>query len=78
MWEAERLLGEFDGRVKYGRLLRPGQEPGDVVFEEKRREDAMRAEDWGMVRWTWDDIDRDGVLAGRVGRALRARRRRGA
>ena len=77
-WEAERLLGEFDGRAKYGRLLRPGQEPGDVVFEEKRREDAMRAEDWGMVRWTWDDIDRDGVLAGRVGRALRARRRRGA
>jgi hypothetical protein len=34
-WEAERLVGEFDGRVKYGRLLRPGQDPGDAVFEEK-------------------------------------------
>jgi hypothetical protein len=41
-WEAERVVGEFDGRIKYGRLLRPGQDPGDVVFEEKRREDAVR------------------------------------
>ncbi|MGY1606477.1 MULTISPECIES: type IV toxin-antitoxin system AbiEi family antitoxin domain-containing protein [unclassified Geodermatophilus] len=78
VWETERLLGEFDGRVKYGRLLRPGQEPGDAVFEEKRREDAMRAEGWGMVRWTWDEISGSGPLAGRVGRALRLRRRAGA
>jgi hypothetical protein len=33
-WEDARLLGEFDGRVKYGRLLRPGQDPGDAVFQE--------------------------------------------
>ncbi|MGY1831437.1 hypothetical protein ACI8AA_13575 [Geodermatophilus sp. SYSU D01180] len=72
VWEPDRLLGEFDGRVKYGRLLRPGQEPGDAVFEEKRREDAMRAEGWGMVRWTWDELD--GALATRVSRALRRRR----
>ncbi|PRY49391.1 hypothetical protein LY71_106169 [Geodermatophilus tzadiensis] len=78
VWEAERLLGEFDGRVEYGRLLRPGQEPGDAVFDEKRREDAMRAEDHGMVRWTWGDLDRPGVVAGLVGRALQRRRRRGA
>ncbi|WP_448642553.1 hypothetical protein [Geodermatophilus sp. URMC 63] len=77
-WEAERVLGEFDGRVEYGRLLEPGQEPGDAVFAEKRREDAMRAEDRGVVRWTWHDLDRDAVLAERIGRALRARRRRGA
>ena len=25
-WEADRLVGEFDGRIKYGRLLRPGQD----------------------------------------------------
>ncbi|MGY1736665.1 type IV toxin-antitoxin system AbiEi family antitoxin domain-containing protein [Geodermatophilus sp. SYSU D00684] len=72
VWEPGRLLGEFDGRVKYGRLLRPGQDPGDAVFEEKRREDAMRGEGWGMVRWTWDELD--GALAIRVGRALRLRR----
>lgn len=56
-WEEQRVVGEFDGRVKYGRLLRPGQSPGDVVFEEKQREDAIRGEGWGMVRWTWADID---------------------
>ncbi len=71
------MLGEFDGRVEYGRLLRPGQPPGDVVFEEKRREDAMRGEDWGMVRWTWSEIDAPGVVAARVTRAL-GRRRAGA
>ncbi len=42
-------MGEFDGRIKYGRLLRPGQEAGDAVFEEKRREDAIRDEGWKVV-----------------------------
>ena len=31
-WEELRTLGEFDGREKYGRRLRPGQLPGDAVF----------------------------------------------
>lgn len=56
-WREHRLLGEFDGRIKYGRLLRPGQSPGDAVFEEKRREDALRAEAYGVVRWVWRDLD---------------------
>ncbi|MGY1815439.1 hypothetical protein [Blastococcus sp. SYSU D00820] len=73
-WEAERLLGEFDGRVKYGRLLRPGLSPGDAVFEEKLREDALREAGWGVVRWTWADIGRPGVLAERVRRGLLRRR----
>lgn len=75
-WEEARVVGEFDGRVEYGRMLRPGQEPGDVVFEEKRREDAFRDEDWGVVRWTWADLT-PAVLGPRVRRALdRGRRRR--
>ncbi|CAA9217064.1 MAG: hypothetical protein AVDCRST_MAG57-383 [uncultured Blastococcus sp.] len=69
-WEEQRLLGEFDGRVKYGRLLRPGQEPGDAVFEEKRREDAVRDEGWGVVRWVWSDLARPDRLAARVRRRL--------
>ncbi|MDN5916403.1 MAG: hypothetical protein L0I76_15095 [Pseudonocardia sp.] len=37
------VVGEFDGKIKYGRSLRPGQDPGDVVFEEKiRRGPAAR------------------------------------
>ncbi|SDF26143.1 hypothetical protein SAMN05660662_1601 [Blastococcus aurantiacus] len=74
-WEEHGLLGEFDGRVKYGRLLRPGQEPGDAVFAEKRREDAVRDEGWGVTRWVWADLVTGHRLAARVRRALdRARR----
>jgi hypothetical protein len=75
-WEAERVVGEFDGRVKYGRALGPGQHPGDAVFEEKRREDAIRDEGWLVVRWTWADLTPGGVVADRVGRALARGRRR--
>ena len=58
-WEEYRLLGEFDGEVKYGRFLRPGETPGDAVFREKRREDEMReVTSWGMVRLIWDDFAR--------------------
>jgi hypothetical protein len=76
-WEREHVVGEFDGRVKYGRLLRPGQNPGDVVFQEKRQEDALRDEDWGVARWTWADLT-PAVLGPRVRRELdRGRRRSG-
>jgi hypothetical protein len=69
-WEEQRIVGEFDGRVKYGRLLRPGQDPGDVVFDEKLREDEIRDEGWGVVRWTWGDLAVPGRVGDRVGRAL--------
>jgi hypothetical protein len=69
-WEKHRVIGEFDGRVKYGRLLVPGREPGDAVFTEKRREDAIRDEDWGVVRWVWSDLHRPDRLSARVRRAL--------
>ncbi|AFT99162.1 hypothetical protein AW168_38105 [Nocardia brasiliensis] len=54
---AAGVVGEFDGRVKYGRLLKPGQEPADALFEEKLREDAIRETGMLMVRWTWQDLD---------------------
>ena len=56
-WPEHRLLGEFDGRVKYGRLLRPGEDPGDAVFREKKREDLLRRiTGWSMIRITWGDL----------------------
>ena len=70
VWEHHRVVGEFNGRVKYGRLLRPEQDPGDAVFEEKRREDAIRDEGWRVVRWTWGDLGTSGRLGERVRRAL--------
>lgn len=72
-WRKYRLLGEFDGRVKYGRLLRPGQDPGDAVWEEKQREDALRAEGWGVVRWIWRELDPPAALVARIRRQLSAR-----
>ena len=37
-----RTVAEFDGKVKYGRLLKVEQAAGDVVFGEKVREDRIR------------------------------------
>jgi len=70
VWEEQRLVGEFDGRIKYGRLLRPGQDPGDAVFEEKQREDAIRDEGYSVVRWIWGELQRPVRLGARVERAL--------
>lgn len=74
-WEEQRTLGEFDGRIKYGRLLKPGQPVEDVLFAEKVREDALRDLGWQVVRWTWADIDRPGVLRERLERAFARGRR---
>jgi hypothetical protein len=69
-WEEHATVGEFDGRVKYGRLLRPGQEPGDAVFAEKRREDELRDLGWEVARWVWDELDPFDAAAARVRRAF--------
>lgn len=70
VWEKERVVGEFDGKIKYGRLVRPGQTPGDAAFDEKVREDAIRAENWGFVRWTWADLHARVQFGRRIQRAL--------
>jgi hypothetical protein len=70
-WEEQRTLGEFDGLVKYGRLLKPGQTVADVVYAEKLREDALRDEGWQMVRWGSADLRREQVVAVRLQRAFR-------
>ena len=58
-WPDHGVLGEFDGKVKYGRLLKPGQDVGQVVFAEKQREDLIRAvTDFRMVRIIWSDYER--------------------
>ncbi len=71
-WPALRTVGEFDGRIKYGRLLRPGQEPGDAVFAEKRREDAIRDAGFRVVRWVWADLDDFDDVAARLRAAFAA------
>jgi hypothetical protein len=71
-WPDHRLLGEFDGRVKYGRLLRPDQDPGEVVFAEKHREDELReVSGYSMLRLVWTDFDRPRLIKSRFERLAR-------
>ncbi len=55
-WEQYRHLAEFDGKIKYERLLKPGQSASDCVVAEKRREDAFRATMRGMSRIIWAEV----------------------
>lgn len=72
-WPRYRTFGEFDGREKYGRLVPPGRTAADVVYTEKRREDAMRDEDLRAVRWGWSDITPFAPTAARLRHAFRPR-----
>lgn len=54
-WPELRVLGEFDGKVKYAQLVRPGETAADVVMREKRREADLRAAGWWVVRWTYKE-----------------------
>jgi hypothetical protein len=57
VWHQHRVFGEFDGKVKYGRYLREGEEPGDAVFREKQREDLVRSiTGYGCGRLVWHDL----------------------
>lgn len=69
-WRGRRTLGEFDGQVKYGRLLKPGQDPGSVVAAEKEREDRLRDEGLQVVRWTWPDLSQPEALRRRIRRSF--------
>ena len=55
-WEACRHLGEFDGKIKYGRLLKQGESSTDAVVSEKRREDAMRSTLHEVSRFAWHEV----------------------
>jgi hypothetical protein len=67
-----RSAGEFDGFVKYSKLLQPGSDPGQVVFAEKQREELLCRLSGlpRMVRIVWDDYDRPRVTASRIRTAL--------
>ncbi len=73
-WKDVRLLGEFDGLCKYGRLLKEGEEPGDAVAKEKRREDALRELEFAVVRWLWSELGTP-ALYRRIAEAIERARR---
>ena len=81
-WPEQGVVGEFDGRVKYGRTDGTGQgpagrgptaaerDPGEAVYREKRREDELRAQQLAVVRWGWADLEPFDRVAARLGRAI--------
>ena len=69
-WEELRTLGEYDGKTKYGELLKPGLSTADVLYAEKQREDALRDLGWQVVRWIWADLSRPQELKARLERAF--------
>ncbi len=73
----QRTIGEFDGRQKYGRLLKPGEDPGDVVWREKQREDRLRSLGFEVVRIIWADLARPGEIRARFLAAFARAARRG-
>lgn len=76
---------EFDGKQKYGRALyeKSGRiedvDVGEVVWREKRREDAIRDEGNEFVRLVWSELDgKDGPVRARFLRAFARAARRSA
>ncbi len=69
-YRKHRVLGEFDGKVKYGVSV-AGPDPADALFREKLREDAVRDAGWAVVRWVWADLDHPTAVIERLQRALR-------
>ena len=55
-WPRFRLIGEFDGLLKYTRGAFGGTlSISDVVVAEKKREDRLRAVGPSVARWLWAD-----------------------
>ncbi len=57
-WPELGVFLEFDGKVKYEKLLKDGERASDVVVREKKREAMIcRLTGWTCVRITWADLD---------------------
>ncbi|HEY8720287.1 type IV toxin-antitoxin system AbiEi family antitoxin domain-containing protein [Pengzhenrongella sp.] len=69
-WPDQQTVGEFDGRVKYGRANPTGRAPEDVLWSEKVREDRLRGIGLSIVRWTTPDLQHPHSLANRLKAAL--------
>lgn len=70
-WPDHKVFVEFDGKSKYQKLLADGEDPGDVVFREKKREDLIRrVTGWTCIRLTWADLYSPEATGARIHRAL--------
>lgn len=66
-WPRFRVVGEFDGAVKY---TGSPEEVARVVMAEKHRQQAIEDAGWRVVRWTWRDLDDPERLRARIAAAI--------
>lgn len=67
----QKVWIEFDGRIKYEGLRRPGESVTDVVLREKRREEIIsEITGWRCLRVTWADLAHPERLAARLRRLI--------
>lgn len=78
-WPAFGVWVEFDGRLKYDALRRPGESELDALMREKRREERIREiTGWECIHITWADLADPARVAARIRAAFaRSARRRG-
>ena len=69
------VLLEFDGFVKYSKLLKEEAQVVDVVVREKDRENLLRAMGYLVVRIVWADLHNPAALADRISANLDRGRR---
>ncbi|HPU12568.1 MAG TPA: type IV toxin-antitoxin system AbiEi family antitoxin domain-containing protein [Aeromicrobium sp.] len=66
-WEDYHHCGEFDGLIKYGRLNPYSTSMiGQVLVEEKLREDSIREIPRGMSRWIYRDLSTPELTSRRI------------
>lgn len=70
VFEEYGVIGEFDGKVKYAKYLKPGQSASDAVVAEKNRENELTSHGWVVVRWTWSDLEHPERLVEKLQRAF--------
>jgi very-short-patch-repair endonuclease len=64
--EGTKLVVEFDGKLKYA------DGDAEVLWAEKRREDRLRRLGYTVIRVSWADLHRPGLVATLVRQALAA------
>lgn len=72
-WPHYKVWVEFDGLVKYEKLLRSGERASDVVIRERNRErEVCRITGWRCLRITWADLAQPQRLAAMIRSELMA------
>lgn len=73
-WPEFDVLGEFDGKVKHGELLKSGMTAADAVMRENQRDAALGSLGWKVVHWVYADVSHPERLARLLRPALVPRR----